>query len=281
MNAGFISAVVLGVGVATAPAWAQDAAPRKPEVAQPADEAPLAGHPVEATHEKATVVARDFQGNLRIPEPTLVEAAVKALKLEGEERDKVDAILTERAKTLDKFVEDNLDLIIRFGNAEHSTDGKEKFLLAVEAFNKLEPLRQRGPLDAQLRAAMSPANSAQFNRLLREYWNALADDDNKLLKPKGRIGIITDAKLKDLGREIESAFHRAEKSGGVLYGYLFRSMKLTDDQSKKLHDLCATYSMGGLDNKEKAAQAAFFISVTQVLEPEQRKEFGKRISGKK
>src|SRR5262249_37343741 len=155
---------------------------------------------------------------------------------------------------------------IRFGNAEHSTDGKEKFLLAVEAFNKLEPLRQRGPLDQQLRGAMSADHAAQFDRLCRQYWNALAEDDQKLEKPKGRIGVVTEAKIKDLGREVEAAFHRAEKSGGVLYGYLFRSMKLTEDQSKKLHQLCADYSAGGLDNKDKTAQGAFFINVSQILE---------------
>jgi hypothetical protein len=278
MNAGFMLAMAVGVGIAAAPpARAQDVK----QSAQPEAEAPLAGRPVEAPHEKSTLVERDFNGNLRLPEPTLVEAAVKALKLEGDERDKVQAVLTDRAKILDRFVEDNLDLMIRFGNAENSTDGKERFLLAIEAFNKLEPLRERGPLDKQLRAAMTPAKSAEFDRLCREYWNALADDDKKLPKPKGRLGVIADAKIKDLGREVEAAFHRAEKSGGVLYGYLFRSMKLTDDQRKKLRELCASYSVGGLDNKEKAAQAAFFISVTQILDADQRKEFGKRIGGKK
>src|ERR1051325_9562478 len=183
--------ILLGVVLAGAvgiPAWAQEA--KKP------DEAPLAGRPVSTEPDKSTLVSRDFQGVIRLPEPTIVEAAVKALKLEGDEKDKVDAVLRARAIVLDQFVEQNLGLLTRFGNAEHSTDGKEKFLLAVEAFSKLEPLREKGPLDKQVKAAMSDSHGKEFDGLLRAYWDALAADDAKLPKPKGRIGVVMDAKLK-------------------------------------------------------------------------------------
>lgn len=261
--------------VLSAPVLAQQPAPNA------ASPDPLAGRPVEVSAQKRTLVERDFQGELRHPEPTAIEAAIALLDLRGEEKDRVDEVFTRRALILDRFVENNLDLLTRFGNAEHSTDGKEKFLLAVEAFGKLAPLRREGPLDQQVREALSPANASKFDALLRGYWNALAADDAKLKKPKGRLGVIADSKLKDLGKEIESAFHRAEKSGGVLYGYLFKSMKLTEDQSRRLHDLCATYSVGGLDNKDKASQAAFFLAVTQVLDKDQRRDFVKRLQGKK
>lgn len=253
-------------------------APTQP---QPSDAAPLAGHTVESTPAKPTLVDRDFMGELRHPDPTAVEAAVKLLTLTPEETQRVDKILADRALALDRFVEQHLDLIIRFGNAESSTDGKQKFLLAVEAFQTLAPLRERGPLDQQLKDAMSPGNAKAFDRLLREYWNALADDDKKLPKPKGRLGVIADAKLKDLGKEIESAFHRAEKGGGILYGYLFQGMTLGDDQRKRLHELCATYSQGGLDNKDKQEQGTFFLAVVQILDQDQRKVFVKRLQGKK
>jgi len=245
------------------------------------DAAPLAGRPVETVPPKSTLVERDFMGVLRPPEPTALEAAIKLLTLSPDETERINTILAARSLALDKFVEQHLDLIIRFGNAEHSTDKREKLMLAVEAFGNLAPLRERGPLDTQLKSALSRDNAKAFDRLLREYWNALADDDKRQPKPEGRVGIIAGAKLKDLGREIEAAFHRAEKGGGILYGYLFQGMTLKDDQRQRLHELCATYSQGGVDNKDKTQQGTFFLAAVQILDQEQRKVFVKRIQGKK
>jgi hypothetical protein len=287
MKPGIIACVVMGLSL---PAFAQgqNSQPKKApsHQAAPKDQeadplaGPLAGHPVEVAPAKVTLVERDFQGNLRHPEPTALEAAVAKLKLEGDERERVDKVLLDRSRALETFVEGNLDLLTRFNGFENSTKGKEKFFLVIEAYDKLAPLRERGPLDAQLRGAMSAENAAKFDRLLREYWNALVQEDHKEPKPKGRIGVVSEAKFKDLGKEIEAAYHRSERSGGVLYGYLFKSMTLSDDQSKRLHELCANYSMGGLDNKDKTTQTAFFVSVTQVLEPDQRKVFVKKLKGK-
>jgi hypothetical protein len=286
MKPGIIACVVMGLSL---PAFAQGQnAPGQPErntapgqqQAAPKDADPLAGHPVQVAPATVTLVERDFQGNIRHPEPTVLEAAVAKLKLEGAERERVDRVLLDRSRVLEAFVEGNLDLLTRFGGFENSTDGKEKFFLAIEAYEKLAPLREHGPLDAQLRGAMSPENAARFDHLLREYWSALVQDDRKEPKPKGRIGVIAGAKFQDLGKEVEAAYHRSERSGGVLYSYLFKSMKLSDDQSKRLHELCANYSASGLDDKDKTTQAAFFIAATQVLEPDQRKAFVKRLKGK-
>lgn len=251
---------------------------------RPATDAPLSGPSASSKapdQARPTLVERDFMGELRHPDPTALEAAVKLLTLSDDETARVNKILADRALALDTFVEQHLDLIIRFGNAESSTNGREKFMLAVEAFQTLAPLRERGPLETQLKAALSPDNAAAFDRLLREYWDALAADDKKTPKPKGRLGVVADAKLKDLGREVEAAFHRAEKGGGILYGYLFQGMTLGDDQRKRLHELCATYSQGGLDNKDKKEQGTFFLAVVQILDQDQRKAFVKRIQGKK
>jgi hypothetical protein len=248
---------------------------------KPAPPAPLAGHKVEQPQApRPTIVERDFGGNIRRPEPTAVEAALAKLTLDDASRAKVDHILADRARILEAFVEKNLDLLTRFGAAENSSDGRDKFFLAVEAFQKLEPLRANGPLDQQVRDALPPDQAKEYNRLLREYWNALAEEDSHTPKPKGRVGIIIDEKLKDLGREIEAAFHRAERSGAVLYGYLFTGMTLSPEQSKRLHELCASYSAMGVDTADKKLQGTFFLAVTQVLEPDQRKAFVKRIKGK-
>ena len=253
----------------------------QPEPKPVAERSPLAGHAVDQKPEaRATIVTRDFEGRVRRPDSTPVEAAVVELTLDAEARAKVDTVLAARARVLDEFVGKNLDLLTRFGAAENSTDAGDKLLLAVEAYQKLEPLRAQGPLDQQVRGALPPDQAKEYDRLLREYWTALAEEDSHATKPKGRIGVVLEEKMKDLGREIEAAFHRSERSGGVLYYYLFGSMTLTPDQSKRLHELCANYSMKGIDNQDKTAQGVFFLAATQVLEPEQRKAFVKKLKGK-
>src|SRR5882724_8592014 len=82
--------------------------------------APLAGHMVEGVAARESIVERDFQGKVRRAEPTPIEAAVSKLKLEGEAKEKVERVFAERALVLDRFVEQNLDLLTRFGGAEQA-----------------------------------------------------------------------------------------------------------------------------------------------------------------
>jgi hypothetical protein len=244
------------------------------------DEAPLAGHPVQPQPARITILERDFQGKVRRADPTPTHAAVAALKLDTDTREKVDKILADRSRILEHFVEENLDLLTKLGGFEQAPP-RDKFLLAAELFQKLEPLRTSGPFDKQVRDCLTPDQARAFDNLLKEYWDAIVEEAKHAPKPKGRLGIIIEERLKDLGREVEAAYHRCEKSGAVLYGYLFKSMTLTNDQSKRLHELCANYSATGLDNKDKATQTTFFLSVTAILDADQRKLFVQRLQGKK
>jgi len=152
-------------------------------------------------------------------------------------------------------------------------------LLAFEAFGRTEALRENGPLDKQVRELLPADKAKQFDRLLRAYWNAIAAEDASTPKPKGRAGAVIDEKFKSLGREIEAAYKRCEKSGAILYHYLFDSMTLTDEQSKQLRSLCSQYSMNGIDNNDKKSQGAMLVAVMQILTPEQGAQLAKKFKG--
>jgi Spy/CpxP family protein refolding chaperone len=248
-------------------------------VAAMAQEAPLAGprvDPPEAEH--ATLVVQDIDGRVRRPETSPEEAAARLLELDAQTRARVDTLFADRARALEEFIENNLDLMLRLVTAE-SAPGREKFALVVEAVNKTESLRKNGPLDAQVRGLLDDRQRREFDRLMKGYWDAIAAEDRRQPKPKGRVGAIIDERFKSLGREVEAAYKRCERTGGVLYHYLFDSIDVTAEQEKQLRALCANYAMNGVDNNDKKAQGVMFASLVQVLTPEQGAELAKKFKG--
>ncbi len=244
-----------------------------------AQEAPLSGPRVgPAKVERPTLVVQDIDGRVRRPEMSAEEAAARLLELDPATRARVEALFAERARAFESFIENNLDLILRLVTAE-SAPGREKFALVVEAVNKTESLRKNGPLDAQVRGLLTDRQRREFDGLLKAYWDAIAAEDRRQAKPKGRVGAIIDERFKSLGREVESAYKRCERTGGVLYHYLFDSIEVTAEQEKQLRALCANYAMNGVDNNDKKAQGVMFASLVQVLTPEQGAELAKKFKG--
>jgi hypothetical protein len=241
----------------------------------------LAGPRVAQSAKIATIVQRDLEGKVKRPEVPPEQAAAGALELDGVARANVDEVFAKRALVLDQFVGHNLGLLTRAVGVE-SAPGREKLLLALEVFQKLEPLRTKGPLDAQVRATLPEAARGAFDRLLSEYWDAIAAEGRRAQpKPKPRFAAVAEEKLASLGREIEAAYKRSEKSGGVLYAYLFGEMTLTREQEGKLRELCSVYAAKGIDNLEKKEQLAFFAAATAIWDKEQRPAFVKKLQGKK
>jgi hypothetical protein len=249
------------------------------QVAQPTkQEAPLSGPKVVGKAERPTIAARDLDGRVRRPEGSPEEAAARLLELDAEHRAQVDVVFAQRAHILERFIEENLGLITRLTTAENAP-GKEKFALVLEALDKSKGLRKEGPLDEQVRRALPEGEHRRFNKLLKEYWDAIAAEDQQQEKPKGRIGAVVDEKFKSLGRELEAAYKRCEKGGGLLYHYLFDSIEVTPEQEKPLRKLCSHYAMGGLDNKDKKAQGLMLANLMQVLTPEQGQQLAAKFKG--
>lgn len=248
----------------------------------PINPAPLSGPKVAEKTTRPTIAARDLDGRVRRPEGSPEEAAAKLLTLDNDARAKVDAVFAKRARILETFIEENLDLMTRLITAESAT-GKEKFALFAETLDKSKPLREDGPLDQQVRSALPEPERKHFDRLLKEYWDAIAAEDKAtpkdMGKPKGRVGAVIDEKFKSLGRELEAAYKRCERTGGLLYHFLFDSIDVTPEQEKQLRKLCSSYAMGGVDNKDKKAQGVMLANLMQILTQEQGQQLAAKFKG--
>ena len=130
-----------------------------------------------------------------------------------------------------------------------------------------------------MREALPKERTPDFNRILKEYWDAISDEDAHTPKPKGRLGAIMDEKFKSLGREVEGAYKRCERSGGLLFYYLFDGLNLTPEQARQLRPMCADYSMKGLDNTDKTQQGLLVLSAMQVLDTDQQRALSRKFKG--
>lgn len=244
---------------------------------QPVAAPAMAGPRIATAETTRTLVVHDLDGNVRRPELSAEQTAASLLDLTPHQRAAVDEVFDRRALALERFIENNLDLVMRLGGFDKA-EPKERWWLADQTFRRTAFLRVDGPLQSQVRAALPPAQAAVYDRLLKDYWKAIGTEGTRGPNPKGYLGAVLEEKFKSLGREAEAAYHRCEKSGGLLYHYLFDTMTMGEDQEKQLRRLCATYAAGGLDNRDKKEEGMLIVSVMQVLTPEQRVVLGKRLN---
>lgn len=257
-----------------------------------AGEPPLAGPRVEktATPARATLVERDFDGAVKIPEMPPEEVALGLLGLDGaeatpEQKEALAAarkVLEQRAKFIDDFVVHNIPLLTMFGNAENTGDKLDQVMLALEALRKFSPLMEEGTLRAKLAAVLPEAERTRFEGLLDEFWLALEKDRARKPKADGsrpnRIEILIGAKLESFGREGERSFARVQYSGELLYSYATKGLILTPMQKRQIRELAESHAAKG-DEVTEEDNRTLFVRALGVLRVEQRPRFIKNLRG--
>lgn len=242
---------------------------------------------------KPSIIARDADGRVVIPECSPEEAALGALGLGGDGATPASLtalagakrVLSTRSARLDEFVMRNVPLLTALGAG--SAGRLEQAALVHKAYIELAPIREGGTLQQQLASALGPEFAPAFDATLKDFWNAVAADRQDDRKPDGqrvgRIGAIAGVKLESLGREIERAFARVSQSGEIVYRYLTEGLTLRDDQVLKLRTLIADFlQRGGAEGNAKDAPATFLAALS-VLDDSQRPIFArnlKKLSGK-
>lgn len=118
-----------------------------------------------------SLVRLDATGHLIRPEVTPEEAALALLEIDPATRQKIDKVLDERAKILDKIVAGNAPLLGRMVGSRSTS--KQEFVAAVGDFVALlKPLSARGKLRDELAALLTPEPRSRFEYLLNEYRDA-------------------------------------------------------------------------------------------------------------
>jgi hypothetical protein len=220
-----------------------------------------------------------------LPETTLEEAAVARLGLRGEgatpeERsaaERIDRLLARRARVIEDFVFNNLDLLVQLDTAGHTDDKKDQARLLAEAFRRLAPVREDGTLAEQVRRALpDPPNPRReaFDQSLREFWEALVSDRQSRPKADGtypsRLEVIAGARLELLGKEIERSFQRLLTSGEFLYRLATRNLTLTPAQSRRIHSLIDDFYARTNGSPSEEDNRRLFVAVLASLDEDQR-----------
>lgn len=267
----------------------QTSDPASKDRPKPAATDPLKGPAVAPEATRRSIVERDFYGAVRRPEGAPEEEAFRLLKFgsdeEGNEiRAQVDSILIARMQLLDTFVGENLDLIVKIGNAAGTGNQADMVGLIFEAMNKLRPLHRRGTLENEISGVLPGAHRAEFKRLLTEYRDAIVAERRAELERNGepkkdRFGILSEEHLKTLGREIERSVQRQLRSGDFVYRYLTRGLDLTPEQHASIRDKCRAYSERVGEEEIKSEQVKLFFAISAELTPAQRIQFARLVNG--
>jgi hypothetical protein len=228
-------------------------------------------------------VEYEFPGRVRRPETSPEERAAALLELDPAGRAVVDAVLYRRAKILDEFVADNLDLIVKLVTAGAAGNKADQAVLAGEALEKLAPLRAMGPLRLQIESVLPVDKKPEFERLLKEYWDAVvaekqrtgpASAANDEARPavtreriKARWEIVLQERMECFGREVERAFKRQQAAGSILFKYLTKGVDLSKEQADRVREVCERFAMETrLVDATAEQQQKFFFELGALLD---------------
>lgn len=256
-----------------------------PESKPAPDAAPLSGPRLTAPATADNgLVRRTFDGKVERLEQPAELVAIEKLSLDKHIREKLDAIALKRARVIDEFVADNLPMLNEFQAAAATQNKAALFKLLGEASKKLDTLWKDGSLEKQCRDLLPMDQQARFDKLVNDYWDAVvaehkADptdvDDNG--KPKNRLGIMIEERLKSFGKEIEKSFYRVAESGELFYRYLFKDVALIGDQPAQVRTILADFSRETRLAPTKAQGEKLFRDLSRVLDADQRKQVIERF----
>jgi hypothetical protein len=205
--------------------------------------------------------------------------AVERLTLSEQAREKAMAVLARRANILDTFVAENLDLLTKFATAAATNDRADQLRLLSEGAGKLRPLLLDRPLAAQLRDTLPEDQTNRFGVMLEDYWDAVVGEvqateraaaqalgEKGAAKVRSRFAIITEERLKGLGREIEAAFQRQIASGDLIYRVATRGVDLTGEQSAAIRELCREYAERTKGNASNQDNVQLFLRIASLVD---------------
>lgn len=238
----------------------------------------LAG-PVVAERREVTLLQRESDGRLKRTETPPEVAAVKLLHLAPEVREKIDGVLHRRARFLESFVADNLELLGRLDTAGNTGNALDQTLLVVQVLGKLTPLTREGSLRKQVREVLTSEEAKGFDRLLDEYWEAIISQTKQAEPKSPRVAIVLRERMESLAREVEAAYKRLEKSGELLFKYFFGEIELGKEQEAEIRTLLDEFmeKTGGTPTKRQEQE--IFLGVMARLDPRQQTALVKRFRG--
>lgn len=266
---------------ALAPATPIRAAISMPVLAASPD--PLAGPrlPV-AIH--ATLVRRDLDNTLVMPDPSPAEAALRLVSLDEGSRRAIEAALNIRGARLDHAVIINLPFIIV---AQSGQAGGNRPVVAGAAGVALYRSREFFAIDdlESLIASQLPApQRSHYRALLQEFWHEFALDAARARAAKGQDPapeslLIAEARLKLFGDEAARSFDRTLRSGDMLHYWFARHLGLSPAQAGPFRAKIAAYSQAHASDGSKADKLQLLADLRDGLTATQRRTLERNMKG--
>jgi len=238
-----------------------------------------------------TLVERDLAGHVRRLEISLESAALqkvaRAFSLSKADIAPAEQVIAKRAAKIDAFVENNIDLLTKMGNAFAGTDKVDQAQLLLEATGKLQSSLLESPMERQVQDVLPRQFQKPFQQLVSAYWDAIAEErlsdtatnKNAEGKPETRLSVLGQERAAALGKQIELSLQRSLKSGSLAYTYLMKGITVTREQEPRLREFFAVHAEASKGDATDEQNKKLFWQVYSVLDTDQQTIALRNING--
>ncbi|MEZ6232815.1 MAG: hypothetical protein R3B68_01380 [Phycisphaerales bacterium] len=254
-----------------------------PVLAQPGDTAPdqadppiLRGPSVEPAAHADSLIRLAYDGRVQRLEDIRPEvAALELLDLSDQTRAALDALIQERAAFLDQAVLEHYDILLELYAAFGAGEQGEVARLYMEFAGHLQPLFEGGGLARQLAREMPRTQAREYARLLRDYYQAVAQD--ALDHPDAARG--TAANLQEATRnerigvllqEVGRSFSRIVQQKTQQLEEVLAALRLEPDREAEIRALVEEIAQDFGLNPTESEKREIFARVMGELTPAER-----------
>lgn len=244
--------------------------------AQPADDAPaLSGPTVEKEAKEATLVHRGYDGELEPLDAPPEVAALDLLHLDGETREKIEDILTERAAFIDGVVIRNIQTLVEFQAAKAAGDISAQLEMLAPLIEQLRELRLRGRLVDQIKRTLPAGVRDEYQRLVLDRQMAELSD----LKAEAEVEGVPNPDavaarryfFAALGQEIKASYDRVVVQNTQRFDELLAKLDLDPETEGDVRRLVTDFAQRTALNPTAEQRRELFGQVYRILPADARR----------
>ncbi len=235
----------------------------------------LGGPTVAGRAAARTLVHRGLDGEvLPLGAPPAI-AALDLFDLDGATRDRVSALLFERAGLLDEVVLKNLGLLSEVETVMAAGTPAEKLTVLQQGLAALEPVRAWGRLEERIAGVLPDAVRGAYLGVIREYEDARFAWAVTAGEAGHRFEYRIARYWEDMGWEIERAAERvlSDDGGDEWLDLLVEKLGLSSSQAGTIRQMAEDFFIRVGGRPTEAEEMAFVAQIRTVMTVEQRWRF--------
>lgn len=236
----------------------------------------LAGPDVGEKSLPQSLVSRGLDGEVQtLPAPPAI-AALELLTLDDATRERVNAVLADRAALIDTLVLSNIELLSQAETIMAVGKPVEKFELLRDGLKAMEPVRKWGKLDRRLSEALPREHRAEYREQIAEYERLRYESARAAGELDNKVAYRVMRYWEDIAWELERAAERVfveNEDGEAWLRHLSEKLELTPDQQGEIRAMAERYFIDAKGRPSKEEEMAFVAKIRTVMSIEQRWKF--------